>query len=47
LDCVEIDDLAPVADVIEAQQLADRIAAMLTKLIASTGGPSSTVDRAP
>jgi len=33
LDCVEIDKLASVQDVIEAQELADRIAAMLTKLI--------------
>jgi four helix bundle protein len=33
LDCVEIDELASVADVIEAQDLADRVAAMLTKLI--------------
>ena len=35
LDCVEIDELAPVNDVIEAQDLADRVAAMLTKLIRS------------
>ena len=33
LDCVEIDELAPLEDVIEAQDLADRVAAMLTKLI--------------
>lgn len=33
LDCVEIDELAPVQDVVEAQELADRVAAMLTKLI--------------
>ena len=47
LDCVEIDELAPIEDVIEAQELADRIAAMLTKLIASTQAPldSSAVDR--
>jgi len=35
LDCVEIDELAPVREVIEAQDLADRGAAMLTKLIRS------------
>jgi hypothetical protein len=33
LDCVEIDELASRSDVIEAQDLADRVAAMLTKLI--------------
>ena len=33
LDCVEIDELASLEDVIEAQDLADRIAAMLTRLI--------------
>ena len=33
LDCVEIDELAPVKDVTEAQELADRVSAMLTKLI--------------
>ena len=33
LDCVEIDQLAPIDDIIAAQDLADRIAAMLTKLI--------------
>lgn len=36
LDCVEIDGLAPADDVIQAQNLADRVAAMLTKLIAAT-----------
>jgi four helix bundle protein len=36
LDCVEIDELAPLDLIIEAQDLADRIAAMLTKLISST-----------
>ena len=36
LDCVEIDELAPLPHVIEAQDLADRTAAMLTKLIAAT-----------
>jgi hypothetical protein len=35
LDCVEIDELAPVEEVIAAQDLADRVAAMLTKLIRS------------
>lgn len=35
LDCVEIDELAPIDEVIAAQDLADRIAAMLTKLIRS------------
>ena len=35
LDCVEIDRLAPLEEVLAAQGLADRIAAMLTKLIRS------------
>lgn len=35
LDCVEIDQLAPIDEVIAAQNLVDRIAAMLTKLIRS------------
>jgi four helix bundle protein len=35
LDCVEIDELAAVEDVVAAQELVDRICAMLTKLIAS------------
>ncbi len=35
LDCVEIDGLAPVEEVIAAQDLADRVAARLTKLIRS------------
>ncbi len=35
LDCVEIDQLAAIEEVIAAQDLADRIAAMLTKLIRS------------
>jgi len=35
LDCVEIDELAPTGEVIAAQDLADRISAMLTKLIRS------------
>ena len=33
LDCVEIDELAPLEDVIAGQDLADRVSAMLTKLI--------------
>lgn len=36
LDCVEIDQLAPLSEVIEAQDMADRVAAMLTKLIQRT-----------
>ena len=36
LDCVEIDELAPQSYVIEAQDMADRVAAMLTKLIQRT-----------
>jgi four helix bundle protein len=36
LDCVEIDQLAPIEDVVAAQDLADRVAAMLTNLIRST-----------
>jgi four helix bundle protein len=35
LDCVEIDALAPIDEIIAAQDLADRVAAMLTKLIRS------------
>jgi four helix bundle protein len=35
LDCVELDELAPVAEVKATQDLADRIAAMLTRLIRS------------
>jgi four helix bundle protein len=38
LDCVEIDGLAAVEEVIAAQDLADRAAAMLTKLIRSVEG---------
>jgi four helix bundle protein len=33
LDCVEVDQLAPIDLVIAGQDLADRIAAMLTKMI--------------
>jgi four helix bundle protein len=36
LDCVEIDELAPLPEVIAAQDMADRIAAMLTKFIQRT-----------
>lgn len=39
LDCVEIDQLAPVEEVQAAQELADRISAMLTKLIRSAEAP--------
>jgi len=35
LDCVEIDQLAPREEIVEAQDLADRVSAMLTKLIRS------------
>ena len=35
LDCVEIDQLAPTDMIIAGQNLADRIAAMLTKMIRS------------
>ena len=35
LDCVEIDKLASTEDVVAAQDLADRISAMLTRLIRS------------
>ena len=36
LDCVEIDQLAPAESIHHAQELADRVAAMLTKLIRAT-----------
>jgi len=36
LDCIEIDKLAPLDQIIAAQGLADRLCAMLTKLILST-----------
>ena len=36
LDCVEIDELAASNEIVAAQDLADRIAAMLTRLIQST-----------
>jgi four helix bundle protein len=35
LDCVEIDQLAKAAEIVAAQDLADRVSAMLTKLIRS------------
>lgn len=35
LDCVEIDELAPHEEIVGAQDTADRISAMLTKLICS------------
>ncbi len=35
LDCVEIDELAPVETIRKAQNLVDRVSAMLTKLILS------------
>jgi four helix bundle protein len=35
LDCVEIDELAPLEELAAAQDLADRTSAMLTKLIQS------------
>jgi hypothetical protein len=35
LDCVEIDRLADTAEIVAAQDLADRVSAMLTKLIRS------------
>jgi len=35
LDCVEIDNLAPHEETLGAQEVADRVSAMLTKLIAS------------
>ena len=43
LDCVEIDGVAPLADVMAAQDLTDRIAAMLTRLIRSA--QAETEDR--
>ena len=38
LDCVEIDELAPPGEIAKAQDLADRAAAMLTKLIRRAEG---------
>ena len=38
LDCVEIDELAPVEDVIAAQDLLDRVCAMLTRMIRTAQG---------
>jgi four helix bundle protein len=54
LDCVEIDELASPTEVAAAQELADRVAAMLTRLIRSAleveacrASEPSTVDREP
>jgi hypothetical protein len=41
LECVAIDRLAPAGDVVEAQELADRVAAMLAKLIRGAEGVGS------
>lgn len=41
LDCVEIDGLAQTVDITDAQLLADRVAAMLTKLITATRAPTN------
>ena len=35
LDCVEIDELAPTEEVVAAQDLADRVSALLTRMISS------------
>ena len=35
LNCVEMDQLAPTAEIIAAQELVDRVSVMLTKLIRS------------
>jgi len=43
LDCVEIDQLAPAEEVIASQDLADRISAMLTKLIRSAEAGASSL----
>jgi four helix bundle protein len=40
LDCVEIDQLAPLNEVLTAQELADRVSARLTKLIRSAEAQS-------
>jgi len=52
LDCVEIDGAAPLQEILAAQDLADRIAAMLTKLIRSAlvqvdTGPDAAPATAP
>jgi len=44
LDCVEIDQLASIDEVSAAQDLADRVCAMLTKLIRSTEGQARVID---
>jgi four helix bundle protein len=47
LDCVEIDELASIEKVIAAQDLGDRVAAMLTKMIRSAeAGASTSASRA-
>ena len=40
LDCVEIDEYAPIEKIMAAQDLVDRICAMLSKLIRSAQVPS-------
>jgi four helix bundle protein len=40
LDCVEIDEYAPIEEIMAAQDLADRFCAMLSKLIRSAQVPS-------
>jgi len=47
LDCVEIDELASADKVIAAQDLADRIAAMLTRMIEREEGGAQVRDRVP
>jgi four helix bundle protein len=47
LDCVEIDGAAPLAEVSAAQDLADRIAAMLTKLISSAHAQADAAHGVP
>ena len=47
LDCVEIDGYAAAADIIDAQQLVDRICAMLTKLIRSANVDVTAEDVPP
>jgi len=40
LDCIEIDQLASLDDIVASQDLADRLSAMLTKLIRSAEAES-------
>ena len=47
IDCVEIDELATTEEILEAQELVDRISAMLSKLIRSAERQSTTVVRDP